>query len=198
MKQGGGGLTLKVNEVFYSLQGEGLRAGTPNIFIRLAGCNLHCPWCDTDHDSGDDVTLAALIEKVKEYPCKNILWTGGEPTLQLTNEVVRAFNFMDYYQAIETNGTGLVPPDIDFIACSPKGAPLVLKYASEVRIPVKAGDRIPGREEIPRTLHAYLSPVTDPLTGAMVKENLDYCVEYILRTGQYKLSDQRHKTWNIR
>ena len=70
-------MKLNVNEIFYSLQGEGGRMGEPSIFIRLTKCNLACSFCDTDFASGSDMALEEILNTIKAYPCKWIIWTGG-------------------------------------------------------------------------------------------------------------------------
>ena len=113
-------MKLNVNEIFYSLQGEGGRVGEPSIFIRLTECNLACSFCDTDFAEGDDMTLEQIGDVISAYPCKWIIWTGGEPTIQLNDAHVAFFKEKGYKQAIETNGTRRVPSMIDYITCSPK------------------------------------------------------------------------------
>ena len=124
-------MKLKVNEVFYSLQGEGARAGCPSIFVRLTGCDLACAFCDTEFESGQEMTVDELVAKIDEAIEANgaqredkmwIVWTGGEPTLQLTSEHVAKFKQLGFMQAIETNGNHPVPEGLDWVACSPKVA----------------------------------------------------------------------------
>lgn len=113
-------MSLTVNEIFYSLQGEGGRTGEASIFIRLSKCNLACSFCDTDFEFGNRMTLDEILAEISQYPCQWIIWTGGEPTLQLKDETVAFFTEKGYKQAIETNGTRRVPAGIDYITCSPK------------------------------------------------------------------------------
>jgi len=113
-------MNLNVNEIFYSLQGEGGRTGQASVFIRLAKCNLTCSFCDTDFERGVKMTTDEVLREIKQYGCKWIIWTGGEPTLQLTDSIVAFFKQEGYLQAIETNGTRKVPVGIDYITCSPK------------------------------------------------------------------------------
>ena len=98
-------MNLKVNEIFYSLQGEGGRQGEASIFIRLTGCNLACDFCDTDFEDGKEMSLNEILTIIQAYPCRWIIWTGGEPTLQLTDKVLVFFRREGYLQAIESNGT---------------------------------------------------------------------------------------------
>ena len=82
---------MKVNEIFYTLQGEGARAGTPSIFIRLSDCNLTCNFCDTEFESYTEISLEDIDKEISKYNCDWIVWTGGEPALQLTKEHVHYF-----------------------------------------------------------------------------------------------------------
>src|SRR3990167_4420238 len=93
---------LKVNEIFYSLQGEGARVGKPSIFIRLADCDMTCGFCDTQFTGGKDMTLKEIVTYIKQFPCEEIVWTGGEPALQLTDTITRIIHYQGYYQCIET------------------------------------------------------------------------------------------------
>lgn len=102
-------MSLIVNEIFYSLDGEGSRAGYPAIFIRLAGCNLRCNYCDTVYalhkNDGQEMTVAEIVEKVKGYgKCRNITLTGGEPLLQ--EEAIDLLKELhnDFDIVVETNG----------------------------------------------------------------------------------------------
>ena len=125
-------------EIFESLQGEGRNTGRPCVFIRFAGCNLKCPWCDTDIAKKFSASLADMRKELKQYKAKSVILTGGEPTLvKEMPELVAALKKEGYWIGVETNGT--VAADwlgfVDYVACSPKrGAPLALSAADEVRI----------------------------------------------------------------
>lgn len=101
---------LNISEIFYSIQGEGTRAGLPCVFIRLQGCNLRCSWCDTPYaleikQEANLMTFAEIIKKVEQFNCNFIEFTGGEPLQQ--NEVIELINhFANQGKtvAIETNG----------------------------------------------------------------------------------------------
>lgn len=106
---------MRVNEIFYSIEGEGIRAGMPCVFIRLFGCNLHCSYCDTRYScEGDDyrnMTVEEIIGKVAEFECKNITVTGGEPLIhENIDELLMALANEGYYVNVETNGS-VVPTD---------------------------------------------------------------------------------------
>lgn len=128
-------------EIFESLQGEGRNTGRPCVFIRFAGCNLNCSWCDTDTQKRFSASLEEILKELKHYKAKSIVLTGGEPTLvKEMPELIAAFKKAGYWIAIETNGTkGLDEAPwlsfLDYVACSPKrGAPVKLTSAHEVRV----------------------------------------------------------------
>lgn len=192
-------MKLLVNEIFYSLQGEGGRMGHPSIFIRLSKCNLRCSFCDTEFDSGKEMTLDEVLEEIKPYGCNWIIWTGGEPTLQLKEEVVKFFKSHGFMQAIETNGTRRVPNGIDYITCSPKQnferIKTLIPHTNELRFPIKKGDSLPDITTLPSTDNYYLSPIFD---GDNINiDNVDYCVQLIKENPQWSLSIQVHKLINI-
>lgn len=192
-------MKLNVNEIFYSLQGEGGRSGEASIFIRLTKCNLACSFCDTDFAHGEDMTITQILEVIKQYPCKWIIWTGGEPTIQLKDEILIEFQRAGYKQAIETNGTRPVPSLINYITCSPKQnydkIRTLIPIVNEIRIPIKKGDAVPDVSVFPKANNYFLSPIFDG--NAINKENVDYCVEMIKQNPQWKLSLQIHKLINI-
>jgi organic radical activating enzyme len=192
-------MKLTVNEIFYSLQGEGGRSGEPSIFIRLTKCNLACSFCDTDFANGDEMTVGEILEEISQYPCKWIIWTGGEPAIQLEDKYLAVFREHGYKQAIETNGTCRVPSLIDYITCSPKQDYESIKEriteVNEIRIPVKDGDAIPDISVFPRADNYFLSPVFD--ADKINLQNVDYCVEQIKQNPQWRLSLQMHKLIHI-
>jgi len=192
-------MKLNVNEIFYSLQGEGGRQGEPSIFIRLTQCNLTCDFCDTDFELGEDMLLDQISGLVEKYPSKWIVWTGGEPTLQLTDEHLLFFKDKGYRQAIETNGTKPVSSLIDYITCSPKGnyqrTKRIVPFADEVRIPLKAGDQLPDIDTLPKANKYYISPIFDE--DRLNIENVTYCVGLVKNNPEWTLSLQIHKLIHI-
>ena len=107
---------MKVNEIFYSLQGEGVFTGTAAIFVRLAGCNLHCDFCDTKHEDYTIFTEEEIVKAISDYPAKHVVITGGEPTLQLTHSLVDRLHEVGKFVQIETNGS--IALDTDFCEVS--------------------------------------------------------------------------------
>ncbi|MEF8848107.1 MAG: radical SAM protein [Candidatus Thermoplasmatota archaeon] len=99
---------MKINEIFYSIQGEGKWTGLPNIFIRTTGCNLRCEYCDTKYAyyQGKNMEIKEIEDKISKYPCKNICITGGEPLLQKDiTELITKLTTKKYSMLIETNGS---------------------------------------------------------------------------------------------
>ena len=136
-------------EVFESLQGEGRNAGRQCVFVRFAGCNLACPWCDTDVSARFTVTLGELLEEIGQYRPKSVILTGGEPTLaDGMPELVAALKERGYWIAVETNGTRDADwlQFADYVACSPKAEfpeALAIARADEVRV-VASSEAVAG------------------------------------------------------
>lgn len=188
-------MKLTVNEIFYSIQGEGGRQGEMSIFIRLTKCNLACSFCDTDFATGREMALDEILSEIKQFPCKWIIWTGGEPTIQLTDKHLEVFKSAGYKQAIETNGTRPVPSLIDYISCSPKvnyeKIKTVIPFAHEIRMPLAKGEVLPDIELLPKANNYFVSPIFDGYQ--LNKENIDYCIDLIKLNSKWRLSLQIHK-----
>jgi organic radical activating enzyme len=195
---------LKVSEIFYSLQGEGARKGTPTVFIRLSGCSAkHACYasgirCDTEFESGREISTNDIFVWLARTSCREITWTGGEPADQLTNEIVHIFKAAGYFQAIETSGLKEVPSEIDFICVSPKVAEHVVaknfpRGVSELRYVRHSGQDIPKPSV--KAEHYWLSPHSDGFT--INSENVKHCIQLCLDNPKWKLSIQDHKLWNI-
>ena len=199
-------MNLKVSEIFYSLQGEGARIGTPTVFIRLQGCKAKFACaaigikCDTEFESGKEYSLEYLHNWIDKNAnnCKEITWTGGEPTDQLNNEIIQYFKDKGYYQAIETSGLNPVPDGIDFVCISPKVAEHIIKKnfpkgCNELRYVRHKGQDIP--QPSIEAEHYWISPHSDGFN--INSENLKHCINLCMKNGKWKLSIQNHKIWNI-
>jgi 7-carboxy-7-deazaguanine synthase len=208
MKSSSAEISLNVVEIFQSIQGEGANVGRSAIFIRLSGCNKACWYCDTDWSKGDSMSVSQILDEVKkysksdEYPNNLIIWTGGEPTLQLTNEVLDYFS--EYYNCIETNGTNPVPSKIQYISCSPKVSPEILKVnferVNELRYPISVGDLLPDISELPEADNYFVSPVflgEEKKRFQQVDENVKYAIDFVSMNPKWRLSLQLHKLLNI-
>lgn len=217
-------MNYRVNEIFYTLQGEGAHSGIPAVFVRFSGCNLKCPWCDTEFTEFTEMTAEQIVaEMLTLYDMPNerrkmCVLTGGEPSLQVDAPLIEALHDAGFYICIETNGTRALPEGIDWITCSPKAGEspetlshsvdrLALKKVNEVKV-VFTGTYDP---EIWRTHleaeHWMLQPLR--FTGEWLMENvdsweddrndnLDDTVRYILSHPFWRLSVQIHKIVGLR
>jgi len=195
--------TYKINEIFYSLQGEGLRAGTANLFLRFSGCNLHCHQaedgfdCDTEFTSGQHWTPDEILLQLRETNphCRWIILTGGEPTLQADNALIDRLHQEGYKLAIETNGSKEVNPKIDWITVSPKVAEHAIcqKNANEVKYVRSYGMGIP--KTVVEAEHYLISPAFEG--DDLPKRNLDWCIQLVEQNPPWRLSLQQHKFWGL-
>lgn len=210
-------MIYRVKEIFYSLQGEGCYSGTPAVFVRLSGCNLKCEFCDTDftgfrelsadeiiaqarellkmqhielppEEAGDDYGSTASCVSALERPI--CVLTGGEPTLQVDDELVRQLHSLFEVVTIETNGTGVLPEGIDWVVCSPKSLNgLKIQHVDELKL-VYIGQDV---EEYRKSIKAeYYS--LQPCSG----KNTDEVVAYIMQHPWWSLSLQTQKIIRIR
>lgn len=190
---------MKVSEIFYSLQGEGARAGEASVFVRLSGCDLACSFCDTEFVSGVEMSNEQILDRIAKFGCTWIVWTGGEPMLQLTKEIVDWFHGKGYRQAIESNGGHKIPWEIDWRVVSPKVAEHVLAKNFPEGVDELRYVRHAGQPDVPQpsiaAKHHFLSPM---FRGNQPdKENLKHCIELCLKNPQWKLSLQLHKLLSI-
>lgn len=188
----------KVNEIFYSLQGEGYWTGTPVVFVRLSGCNLLCPFCDTDHSGYVGMGAEEIIAEIRNVgsACSRVCITGGEPGLQLDSELVEALHEAGYLIHVETNGTRVLPDGVDWVTLSPKtdvpglkgNGTVVLEKADEVKV-VFLGADVEKWADFPARAH-FLQPCSC--------QNTKETVDYILCHPKWRLSLQTHKYLDIR
>jgi 7-carboxy-7-deazaguanine synthase len=117
---------MRINEIFYSLQGEGFLTGIPSVFIRLAGCPLRCKWCDTRHawddTAGENYSIEKILQTIQQRPCKFIVITGGEPMIDSNlPKLVRQLKALGKHITIETAGIAYIPDmPCDLMSISPK------------------------------------------------------------------------------
>src|SRR6476646_1786758 len=116
---------MNISEIFYSVQGEGTLVGVPSVFVRTSGCNLRCAWCDTPYTSwspeGEPMSVAAVLDRVGEFPASHVVVTGGEPMLfDETVELTRCLKHRGLHITIETAGTLYKPVECDLMSISPK------------------------------------------------------------------------------
>ncbi|MDE5980364.1 MAG: 7-carboxy-7-deazaguanine synthase QueE [Bacteroidaceae bacterium] len=190
--------TYRVNELFYSLQGEGRYAGTPAVFVRLSGCNLACSFCDTQHQTWQHMTCRQIVEAVGLHPARTVIITGGEPALQLDAELTTALHEAGYTIHLETNGTLPLRPgvEIDWITCSPKDGPaLQIQHIDELKVLFR-GEDVSGFLSVPA--REYRLQPLDTGDPERNKEIVKQTVNYILNHPKWNLSLQTHKILNVR
>jgi organic radical activating enzyme len=202
----------RINEIFYSLQGEGRNTGRAAVFIRFSGCNLRCSFCDTDFSSYTEMSSDDILEAIRPWKhCGFVVLTGGEPSLQVDDALVDALHREGFYLAMETNGTHAVPEGIDWVTVSPKVAPADFSKGERPQrmdeLKVIWEPSLNGKEEMPQVLKAWADKLTAPLlylqpcdTGDKERnrEIIQQCVEYIKEHPEWRLSLQTHKLIDIR
>jgi 7-carboxy-7-deazaguanine synthase (Cx14CxxC type) len=210
-------VSYRVKEIFYSLQGEGCRAGRPAVFCRFSGCNLWsgreadraqaaCRVCDTDF-VGTDGTGGGVYDTAAELAARaRALWpdapgarpyvvcTGGEPLLQLDAPLVDALHAAGFEVGIETNGTLAAPPGIDWVCVSPKaGTALAVRRGHELKLLHPQGGVDPAAYLGLAFENFCLQPVDGPQVGFATQRALAYCLEH----PRWRLSLQLHKILRI-
>lgn len=193
---------MKVNEIFYSIQGEGAHAGYPAIFVRFSGCNLKCPFCDTDFKKYTEMDEYEIVLEVmkQSFSCKYVVLTGGEPTLQVNSKLLELLHNKGYFVAIETNGTNEIPAGVDWVTCSPKyqfvnNGKLAIKRCNELKLVYT------GKNEVSdfgiKADYYYLQPCD---TGDK-KENgfiIWKLVDFVKQNPRWKIGLQTQKILEVR
>lgn len=194
----------KVNEIFFSLQGEGYHTGQAAVFVRFSGCNLRCPFCDTDFSTYSEMSAADIVAEVQRLSTDPRVWvilTGGEPSLQIDDTLINTLHATGKRLCIETNGTHPLPAGIDWITCSPKeGTRVVLPRADELKIVYlsPSPDAPSGTPSQDVEQWAALVPATHLYLQPCSCQNTAEVTDYILRHPHWHLSLQTHKYLNIR
>jgi len=197
-----------VREIFHSLQGEGIHAGRPAVFLRFAGCNLWsgreedragaaCRFCDTDFVGGEKFAdAAALAGAVLRAggDTRFVVVTGGEPGLQLDAALIGALHGLGFEVAVETNGTVELPAGLDWVCVSPKaGAPLVVTGGDELKLVHPQAGVDPTAFEALAFRHWFVQPMDGPDVAAATAA----CVAYCLAHPRWRVSVQTHKLLRI-
>jgi len=194
---------MRINEIFYSLQGEGVFTGVPSVFVRFAGCNLKCPFCDTDFKEFTEMSEGEITAEVNKYPACHIVLTGGEPLLQLTASLVQRLREGGRTVQMETNGTMAMPrmgwPD--WVTCSPKfayckNAQLQIEHINELKVVFDDVVDMTVYDGIDADCYS-LQPCDTGDTGRN-KAIVQAAIEYCKRHPRWRLSLQTHKMLNIR
>ena len=194
----------RINEIFYSLQGEGFHSGTPAVFVRFSGCNLRCHFCDTEYESGTPLTLEQIVHEVNRYPvAAMIVLTGGEPSLFIDEQFVAELKRQTgKIIAIETNGTRPLPANLDWVTLSPKSGfaggdvePCVLTHCDELKV-VYQGQDISQYNHI-ETLNRFLQPCFCSNADER-QRNLQACTAAVMANKGWRLSLQIHRILGIK
>jgi 7-carboxy-7-deazaguanine synthase (Cx14CxxC type) len=209
-------MSFSVKEIYLTLQGEGFHTGKHAVFCRFTGCNLWtglekdrnkaiCTFCDTDFVGTDGLNGAKyssaelLAEKIdelwqKDLKDKLVVFTGGEPLLQLNKQLIDLLHAKKFKIAVETNGTIMPPENIDWICVSPKkGAKFKLKHGNELKLVYPQDDFNPKLFENFDFDHFFLQPMDGKNLQKNILQSVSYCIENPL----WRLSLQTHKIMGI-
>ena len=188
-----------IAEIFRSIQGEGVHAGRSAVFVRFAGCNLSCQWCDTDHSMTEKLTSTEIVDRVGQLGVNFVVLTGGEPVLHVDRELVESLHVVGCDTAIETNGTiqiaGMVRRFLSWITVSPKshfGAPFKQRSGDELKV---VWDGVVDPRALARGAefnHFVIQPEWS-MRAKVLKEILEFIEEY----PKWRLSIQLHKILNL-
>ena len=183
----------RINEIFYSLQGEGRNTGRAAVFVRFSGCNLKCSFCDTEFDSYREMTVDEILAAISSYPARFVVLTGGEPTLQVDEAFIDALHQHGYEVAMESNGTRPAPANLDWLTVSPKGNPQQ-RCCSELKVVFTDAEQVDdyGVE----AEYYYLQPC-DTGNRERNADIMKRCIAYIEQHPKWRLSLQTHKLIGI-
>ena len=209
-------MSYRIKEIYFTQQGEGKNTGKNFVFVRFSGCNLWsgkeknresaiCKFCDTDFYGVDGVNggvyeakeLVRMIKSlwmVDSSPISAVL-TGGEPLLQLDDELIQELKKEDIYIAIETNGTLLAPDGIDWICMSPKaGTEIKLRAGSEIKVVYPQEDLDPDKFSDLDFENFFIQPMDSKELESNVAKSIKFCMD----NPKWRLSLQTHKILGIR
>ena len=182
---------MKVNEIFHSIQGEGRYTGTPAVFLRFAGCNLNCWFCDTEFHSFTEMSEDEIVAEACKYPSRHMVITGGEPTLQLTATLTEKLHAAGFFIMLETNGTRALPKncDVDWI--------LNIQRIDELKVVFEGSGQDMAQYDAIKATEYRLQPC---FTGDKQKDTFitNQTIEYILAHPKWSLSLQTHKVLGVR
>ena len=202
-----------IKEIYYTIQGEGFHTGRSAVFVRFSGCNLWtghekdrenaiCNFCDTDFigtdgpGGGKFQTPNDLVKNiVSKWPSRSkqkrfVVFTGGEPLLQMDEELINVLHFNKFEIAIETNGTVKAPKNIDWVCVSPKaGSNLIITKGNELKLVYPQHGIDPSQYENLNFDHFSLQPMDNENLNENIQKTIKYCHEHPL----WRLSLQTHK-----
>jgi 7-carboxy-7-deazaguanine synthase (Cx14CxxC type) len=216
-------MTYSVKEMFYTLQGEGFHTGRPAVFCRFTGCNLWsgreqdrsksiCQFCDTDFIGTDGINGGKFKSSVElanqindfwpsEQSNKFVVFTGGEPGLQLDSALVEEMHKLGFECAVESNGTVPLPQELDWVCISPKGrSEVILDRCDELKLVYPQEEAMPERFQHIEARLRYLSPKNDWTENTIIPKKNTFtkaCIDYCMQHPQWRLTLQSHKILNI-
>lgn len=194
----------KINEIFYSLQGEGANTGVPAVFVRFSGCNLRCSFCDTQHERGTMMDDEEIFAEINRYPqARLIVITGGEPSLFIDKDFISNMKSATGKSiSIETNGTNRLPDNIDWVTFSPKSgfeggdaSGVKLTECDELKV-VYTGQPLAQYFKY-KAKQYYLQPCYYD-DAEMRKENIIATIKAVMEDPRWRLSLQTHRILDIR
>lgn len=183
----------QLTEIFYSLQGEGFWTGSPAIFIRFAGCNLKCPWCDTDHRKKLDLNADQILVILRKWKCGMVVLTGGEPLLQIDSILLAKLKAAGFRIHVESNGS--IPADfgtpIDWLTISPKFEDRwIQKKGQELKVIYTNQDLDQYFSRGVEFDHRFLQPLSN--------QNVPQTTKKVMENPEWRLSLQTQKLLKIR
>lgn len=204
-------MSYLINEIFYTIQGEGYWSGRAAVFCRFSRCNLWtgreadrasavCNFCDTDFNYAERLELDEVVERVfAAWPTQAVkpmvVFTGGEPLLQLDATLINKLKDLGFYTAVETNGTIEAPNELDWVCVSPKILTrLKQNWAHELKLVY------PQLSPNPRDLENYPANVKwlSPMDGPKIKENTEAVIEYVMKDPRWRMNVQTHKMVGVK
>ncbi|MDN3649802.1 7-carboxy-7-deazaguanine synthase [Reinekea marina] len=215
-------MTYSVKEMFYTLQGEGFHSGRPAVFCRFTGCNLWsgreqdrakavCSFCDTDfvgtdgQNGGKFKTAEDLATRIRSFWPNDslgfVVFTGGEPGLQLDDALIKAMHKLNIECAVESNGTVALPDNLDWVCISPKGrSEVIIERCDELKLVYPQAEAPPERFDHIKSKYRFLSPINDWTEQSLYpakQVSTRQCIDYCLANPKWSLSLQTHKIINI-
>lgn len=196
---------LPLMELFHTLQGEGFHTGKPAVFVRLAGCDVGCVWCDVkeswDAQKHPDFSESQILNKVINFKTKFVVITGGEPSLHNIDGLVQILQKNNIYTAIETAGTNAIPENINWICFSPKKfkSPVdqIYQIADELKVVIfNSSDLTWALEHEKKITNKNCQLYVQPEWSKMEK-NMPMILDFLKENPNWRLSLQTHKFINI-
>ena len=198
----------RVNDIFYSLQGEGYNTGRAAVFVRFAGCNLRCGFCDTKFDTFREMTGEEIVAEMTRYPARFAVLTGGEPTLQVNEAFIDLLHRHGFEVAMESNGTRPAPTNLDWLTVSPKSLPPTPsrrrgRTPDELKVIFTSPEDVEQQSVWLPLLREgeggrlYLQPC-DTGDAEHSTRIIQQCIDYIKEHPQWRLSLQTHKLANFK